>query len=502
LIDQKHISQKIAASKVTDMTYKTALIQITITCVFILQSTTASANTIELPTIGRISATTIAEEQRIGSAWLKQYRRQVPTSSDPIITDYLEKLIDTLAVHSTTNYPSLSLVVAKNNSLNAFAVPGGIIGIHTGLLTYAKTEAQLASVLAHELAHLSQRHYARGQEKQSLQSITTVAALLASLVIAANTDGDAGLAALSATQAYAIDQQLRFSRSFEREADRLGMDILVKAGLDPHATEAMFEEMERFTRFSSQPPEFLLTHPLTSSRIIDAINLARQYPRRETPENITYQLVRARAILDNEESPQQAIIRFKNEISGFDSSIDSSRYGLAIALSDNQQFDEARKLVDILVSKYPNNRLIRMIQNTILVGQGKASTAIENTLQLRKKHPDYYPLALQLSEIYRSTGKYDSSIQLLVEAAEKRPEDPAIWHGLAEISGLNNDISLLHKARAEYFILHADFDNAEQQLTALITRENAKAALKKSALHTYATVRVQALGTLRKQAKL
>jgi predicted Zn-dependent protease len=457
-------------------------------------------NSIELPSIGDISVTTISEEQRIGSAWLKQYRRQVPTSADLIIIDYLEKLLESLASHSDVDYPSLSLVVAKNPSLNAFAVPGGVIGIHTGLFNYAKTEQQLASVLSHELAHLSQRHYARGVDKQKSQSLTTMATLLASLILVATTDGDAGIAALSASQAYAIDQQLRFSRSFEREADRIGMDILVKAGMDPHATEAMFTQMERLTRFSSKPPEFLLTHPLTTNRIIDAINLARQYPKREVTENINYQLVRARALLDTEESPQQAIIRFRRELSGFDTSIDGSRYGLAVALNDDEKFDEAEKNLQILLEKYPDNLILRITQSDILAGKGQAEAAIMSIKALLKQHPSYFPLAMQLSQLYRRQQNYTDAKNVLIQMSEQRKQDPAIWYELAEVAGLNNDTSQLHKARAEYFILHANFDNAEQQLQALLTREGL--INKQSLFYLYAQQRIENLDKLRKSAKL
>lgn len=483
------------------MTYHILITRILVIALLVLPCTLQAANPIELPSIGRINPLTISEEKRLGAAWLKQYRRQVPIAYDPIINDYLETLINHLAVHSNTNYDALSLVVAKHNSLNAFAVPGGVIGIHTGLFSHAKTESQLASVLAHELAHLSQRHYARGIEKQKGQSFATIAGFLTSLILIASNNGDAGVATLSATQAYSIDQQLRFSRSFEREADRIGMDTLVKAGIDPHATEEMFEQMERLTRFSTRPPEFLLTHPLTSNRIIDAVNLAREYPKRVTPENIHYQLVRARAILETEESPQQAIIRFKNELSGFDTSLDGSRYGLVIALSDNEQFDAAQEKLDVLLRKYPNNRVLRMSHNAILAGQGNIQTAINNTLALITQHPKYYPLKVQLSEFYRAQRDYEKSKDVLVALTEVRVNDPSIWYNLAEVSGLNGGISLLHKARAEYFILHGDFDNAEQQLHALIEREKAKNKTT-STLHRYASTRLSELVSVREKAKL
>jgi predicted Zn-dependent protease len=457
---------------------------------------------IALPSIGRISQATTSKEQRLGAAWLKQYRRQVPTSSDPIIINYLEKLLANLASHSDIYNESLSLVIAKNSTLNAFAVPGGIIGIHTGLLYYAKTEQQLASVISHELAHLSQRHYARGVEKQKGQTATIMAGLLAGLILASTTEGDAGIAAISATQAYAIDQQLRFSRGFEREADRIGMSILARAGMSPHATAEMFEEMDKLTRFSSKPPEFLLTHPLTTNRQIDAINLAREYPKKIVPDNINYQLVRARAILETAESPQEAIQRFKDELSGFDTSVDGNRYGLALALLDNREPDKAQKTLSLLIEKFPDNLILQIARNQVIAGQKEFTIAIKNFQQLIKQYPDYYPLPFYLSQLYREKNDFLPAIKLLDSLSKRRPNDPLIWYELAEISGLANNLSLLNKARAEYFILHANFDNAEQQLKALIEREEANTTSANATLASYASERLKELDTIRKVSEL
>lgn len=177
-------------------------------------SMTAAAE-IELPMLGDTSSSMISpvQERVLGQKWLRLYRSQVPTSSDPLIIDYLEKLLDRLAAHSQLENKDLELVLVQNNTLNAFAVPGGIIGVHTGLLSYARTENQLASVLAHELAHLSQRHYARQLEQQKNMTAPFYAGMLASLVLLATSgSSDAGMAALATTQAAALDAQLRFSR--------------------------------------------------------------------------------------------------------------------------------------------------------------------------------------------------------------------------------------------------------------------------------------------------
>src|SRR5690606_25881880 len=169
-------------------------------------------------------------------------------------------------------------VLLDSNQLNAFAAPGGIIGVNGGLFLHAQTEAEYASVLAHELAHLSQRHFARGLEAQQRMALPLMAALLAGVVAAAAGAGDAGMAAILSAQAAAMQEQRRFSRQNEQEADRIGLINLERAGYDPNAMPRMFERLMRQYRFDRKPPEFLLTHPVSESRVADTRNRAEQMP--------------------------------------------------------------------------------------------------------------------------------------------------------------------------------------------------------------------------------
>ena len=223
-------------------------------CCFFCIASHADIST--LPSIGSATTATYREEQRIGDAWLRLFRRSAPINSDPIIVEYTEKLLHQLAKYDKDVKLPLSLVVVNNQQLNAFAVPGGVIGVHTGLFKYAETEGQLASVLTHELAHLSQRHYARNMQRKKGQQFAGMATLLASILIAANSDGETGIAALKASQGALIDRDLRFSRRFEEEADRIGLQTLVKAGYSPKDMVGMLEQMQRASRYYSTPPEF------------------------------------------------------------------------------------------------------------------------------------------------------------------------------------------------------------------------------------------------------
>lgn len=435
------------------------------------QSNNSEFSSPPLPSIGEsASVASKAEEKRLGQAWLKYFRRQVATSSDPLIIEYTEGLLNQLSMFNPAAGNELSLVIVKNKTINAFAVPGGIIGVNTGLYAYAESEAQFASVLAHELAHLSQRHYARNVEQQKGQSILSAAALLGSILIAAAGGGEAGIAALQATQAGIIDQQLRFSRSFELEADRIGMGTLIDAGFNPHSMADMFEQMQRATRFSAKPPEFLLTHPVTAKRIADAANRARTYPSNTPTSSLDYDLVRARVLLAREPTPQQAINRFDSELRGFSASETGTRYGLALAYTGAKEFNEAQELVTELTQQHPNHPALIIAQSDIDAGSGQLLKATNLIKQALIKTPDSFSLNIQLSRLYAANNDYKKAVDVLGNLALIRPNDTSVWFNLAEYAGLAGDILTLHKARTEFFLLRASFDSATNQVNNIIKK--------------------------------
>ena len=253
----------------------------------------------DLPTLGDSTSGIISLEQEraLGQRFLRSIRAQAPTLDDPILQDYLEHLIYQLASHSQLADRRLDLVLIRNPTLNAFAAPGGIIGVHHGLFFYGETEHEMSAILSHEIAHLSQRHFARKLAESKKSSALNIAGLLAGIVLAATAGSDAGLAAMTGTQAYGQNQFLKYSREREAEADRIGIYTLADAGMDPRAMAYMFERLQRASRYSTgnRIPEFLRTHPVTNDRIADSYNQTRNYPSETYPIRLDYQLMRARA---------------------------------------------------------------------------------------------------------------------------------------------------------------------------------------------------------------
>lgn len=442
-------------------------------CCLLLSPVTPAAyaqgtDQLNLPELGDSSSSLISlnQEYQLGRAWLKAFRSQAPTINDPLLQDYLEDLIFKLANYSELKDRRLEVVVVDNRSINAFAVPGGVIGVHNGLLLYADNEAQLSSVLAHELAHLSQRHFARRLEQQQNSQLPTMAGLLASLVLAATIGADAGLAGMTATQAASLQNQLRYSRQNEQEADRAGMQTMIRADIDIAATAGMFEKMLQASRYAgSRPPEFLLTHPITESRITDARNRARQQPRKMYTDSLEFQLMRARVELHFQPSSQQAIRTFKARMNGNSKNPEADQYGLVLAYLQINQADAAREALAPLLAKRPRLTAYRVADARIDLSQGQYRQAIDKLEQELAVTPGNHPLVMQLAEAYLLANQPSQASELLQQHSQRHPQNPNIWYLLAEAYGLAGDIVGVHQARAEYFLLNGALGKARQQLS-------------------------------------
>jgi len=425
----------------------------------------ASSNPVELPVLGDGSSRIIspALEQQIGRDFLKQINRSVPTISDPILKYYVTVQLTDLAQYSQLKEKVLQVVLIDSKEINAFAAPGGVVGINLGLFLYADDVHEYSSVIAHELAHLSQRHFARGIEEQQAQTVPMLASLIAAIALGMTAGGDAGMAAIAASQGMAQANALRYSRSRETEADRIGMNTLVNAGLDPEGMARMFDSMNRGYRFTTTPPEFLLTHPLTERRIADARTQAQQYPRKEYVDSADYQLARTRAIVHYADSPEASVQRFEKAVRENPES-KAAQYGLALSLSNAKQHEEAIALADALFSSEPDRLLFVAAYAELLTAGGKydqSEALLEKYLVL---YPDNAPLSMLYADALTHSGEFETAENVLKRQSEKRPNDVDVWYDLAEVAGKAGDIVTVHRARAEYFALHGAYGRAIQHL--------------------------------------
>jgi predicted Zn-dependent protease len=418
-----------------------------------------------LPSFGEGNAVSLTQEYYLGRAWLMSFRRQAPIYDDPIMQDYIENLVFRLVETSQLRERRLIIVLVDNQTINAFAVPGGIVGVHTGLIQKAEAEAQLASVLTHELAHLSQRHFARGIENQKKSNAAMLGGLLAGLVAIAAGSPDAGMGAIMGGQAAAMDSQLSYSRAHEQEADRVGMQNLAASGMDPGGAGAMFEVMQEVSRsYGSRPPEFLLTHPLTEKRIADAKNRAQGYPKKIYPDNTEFQLMRARAELSFFDDSKKAVQHFRDKRGKGGRFAVAAQYGWVLALTRNGEFAEARKLLKPMRSYAPYNLTYSLAEANIDITSGSYDRAINRLEYMLELTPGNHPTTMYLGESYFRAGYFDKADKLLSAHSRVKPLDPQLWYMLAEVQGKAGNILGLHQSRAEYFALNGAMKQAMQQL--------------------------------------
>lgn len=422
---------------------------------------------LRLPSLGETSAGLLSpsEEYELGQVILRIYRGGLPTSKDPFVETYLAGLIQRIVTFSELQDKRIELLVLESPALNAFAAPGGIVGVNTGTFLVSKTEQQLASIIAHELAHLSQRHYARRVQNNSQNATVGLAAILASLVIAASGNSDVALAAIPSIQAASIQAQLKFSRDMEREADRIGIHNMVNAGFDPYAMSEMFELMSRSSRYRNKVPEFLMSHPVTESRISDSFSRANRFPPRQFPLNPEFQLVRARILVDNETNPGVSIKRFSDEVESHHTmSAMTAHYGLVLSYIAAEQPKQARTALSKLKTIVNHPIFLAVAEADIQVLEKDYEGAVKTLSSQLKSFPTNHPLNVRLAEIYMLAGQYAACEKLLKQHVIRQPQNDYVWYLLAEVHGLAGHILEVHKARAEFFILNGVFDKAEIQL--------------------------------------
>ena len=404
-----------------------------------------------LPALGDAASGVIstAAERELAQAALRQIRAAAPTVEDPILKYYVHGNAHRLAESSDLATPVLATVLVDSPQINAFAVPGGVVGINLGLFLHARDESEYSAVVAHEFAHLSQRHYARQIEAQRALAPWRLAGLLAGIAIGAAGGGDAGMAALMGTESLVEGKVLRFSRARETEADRIGLRTLADAGLDPGGMGRMFGRMRNAFRYVSKPPEFLLTHPLTETRITDAERHAARYPSKILPPSWDYQFMRARAQIYYAESPRRALAEAKARQGGGD----ADKYAVAIALSRAGRFQEAADATAVLRERHPESLLMAATHADALLKAGRLDAALALLTRQLAINPDNEPLTLLRAQALTAAGEPEQAAAVLRQHVRVSPTDPDVWVLLAETAGLAGDTVGVHRARAEYFAL-------------------------------------------------
>jgi len=420
----------------------------------------------DIPLLGDSSSALVSleTEGRIGASFLQQIRASLPLSRDPLLKYYTDVQLRRLTQYSELRDGILSVVLINDPQINAFAAPGGVVGINLGLYLHAQDVHEYSSVVAHELAHLSQRHFARGLEQQRSMTIPTLASLVAAIALGAIAGSDAGLAAISASQAGAINSQLRYSRAREQEADRVGLNTLIASGMDPEGMPRMFDRMRRAFRFSKRPPEFLLTHPLSESRISDARNQIARTPLEDSyADSDDYQMMRARAMLQVANTPEEALRLFNKRLRNDPDDV-GARYGKALALSSTQKHADAIATLIPILKQNPDKLLVRATQAELLLNANQIDEGLTVLAHQLVLNPDNPALSMLYSRGLVTSERYEEAEVLLERLSRTHSDDSQVWYELAEVAGKAGNIVGVHRARAEFFAMHGAYERAVNHL--------------------------------------
>ena len=417
-----------------------------------------------LPDLGDAAGETLtrAEEERLGDAFLRQVRQRARLVDDPEVVDYIDSLGQRIA--SADPERRYRFLVVDAPSVNAFAGPGGIIAVNAGLIVITESESELAAVVAHEIAHVTQRHIAQLIERSRLASLTTLAGVFAGILIATQ-NPQAGQATLAASAAGAQHAALSYSREKEMEADRTGMELLHRAGFDPRAVPAFFERFQEWQRFMSRPPEFLSTHPITISRIADTRGRAEQFEPQPYHESAEYPLVRAKLRIRLTAKPADAVAHFEARVvDGGAEATEVDRYGLAVALMRSNRHEEAKVLLERLLKDFPDRAAHRTAAAEAYAALGEEERALELLAASVERFPDHRTLVYAYGLSLVRAGRADDATALFRRFQRNHDTDVALYRLIALAHQRAGRRAASHMALAEFHAGSGDLESAIRQL--------------------------------------
>jgi predicted Zn-dependent protease len=436
---------------------KRALILLTTTSLVFV--TGAGADDINLPDLGSPADAILSKslESQIGRAIMRDIRRSGAVVEDPQISEYINEIGHRIAAQTNDGDYDFTFFVVDDPVINAFALPGGYIGVHTGLIEASRNEGELAGVLAHEVAHVTQRHIARAVHANSRQSILTTALMLGALILgAAGGGGDAVQGAMAIAQGTAAQQQINFTRTNEYEADRIGIGALADAGFDPNGMASFFEVMSRQTTSSPEhrAPEFLRTHPVTATRIAEARNRAREYDRRPSVDTTNYGLSKARLGVARFDTPEEAVAHVEQR--DYANQTDIEKYGRAVAYQRAGRHLEANEIFDELIDR--DKKVI-----AYHIGLGQTQLAIEDYTagqvtfdQALQLFPRNVPLVIEYGELLLQLGKADQAHEMLLDLMNNVPPTPEQVRLIARAANAAGDEAESYYYMSEYRLMIGD----------------------------------------------
>lgn len=433
---------------------------------------TARADT--LPELGDASQATLSpsQERAVGFNIMRQIRQSPAYLDDPEVGAYLNSVGYRLVAVSPDSRQEFTFFALQDNTINAFALPGGYIGVHTGLLLAVQTESELAAVLGHEVGHVTQRHIARLIAAQQRQGMASLAAI-AVAILAARSNPQAAAGAIAAAQAQAISSTLAFTRDNERDADRVGVQILERAGFDAHAMPVFLDRLQRATRImDSAAPNYMRTHPVTYERIADVQNRTFALPYRQVPDSLDFLLVRAK-LRALQMDPREAVVFFDDVIQERKYANETAaRYGLVSALLRTSQTARAAKEMQTLLAGAPSHPMIASLNGRMLLAAGKRDQALDWYARKHAEFPEQRALVYEYAQALIDARRPAEANTVIEARLEKDPDDGRLYELEAKAFAALGKTMQKHRALAEAYVAGGNFPMAMEQLQLALRNGN------------------------------
>jgi predicted Zn-dependent protease len=420
----------------------------------------------KLPEIGTsgFSVLSVDKERQIGGAMMRHIRASQPLVNDPVLIEYINDLGNRLVKNAQDVNYSFEFFIIRNKEINAFAFFGGHVGIHSGLITLADTESELASVIGHEISHVTQRHLARRLEAQSRNQPLTTAAMISGVLLAL-VNPSVGMAALTTTMAASKQSSINFTRGNEQEADRVGIKLLANSGFDPQGAPDFFGKMATKYRYTSKPPAMLLTHPVPESRIADARIRAHGLESRPLAPSLNFALAKSRIQARYESTPEENILKFKDDFQKQKYTYkEAVNYGLALALFENKDYQEAKVILEKLISDDENNLFYADALTDVYIKTKELDKALVMLNELNLLMPNNQVVTLNYANTLLEAHKYSDAEVLLQDYLLVKPGNFIAYDILTTVYEKQNKKALMHATKGEVFALLGAYSRAVDEL--------------------------------------
>ncbi len=440
-------------------------------------SSIAQTERVYLPELGNSASDVLsnAEEREYAAGLIRQMRAYELLVEDPLINEFFSDMGFNLVSRSDQPEAAFTFVVLNQSVVNAFAAPGGIVALHSGLILLAETQDEVAGVLSHEIAHITQLHMYRAFEKAKTMNILAMLAMMG-LILASGGNGQAITGAVMGAQAAAQQAQINFTRHNEIEADRVGIRTLAASGYDPQGMADFFAKMGRSSRANGEgPPEFLRTHPVSVNRIAEAEDRIQNLPPVEPAEGRQFYIVQARLRALLEKDPNKAINYFETELEKeqTDAKQNGLRYGLVIALQKNAEYEQAEAILSDLLEKEPSRLAFQLQMANLNLKRGRQQQAIETLKELYHNFPGNKAIALEYGNALLSGNDPElaqTASAVLRQQLISQKDDPALYALYARAANLAGDEIRATEAIAESYYQRGGVEEALSQLESLARR--------------------------------